>query len=196
MPLKDTGTDQLIKAAAKRLLFSEGKLHATTQDIADAAGMNRSALHYYYRTRDQLISQVFQESMTVLSLKLDQAMLSDHPFPKKVDELMDIYLTEMSEFPYEETFMVTEMNRAGHTLISKIKEGPVVSFLAEVAAEMEAGNIEKMNPVHFLINLFSLLSYPIIMSPLYQQFFQLSKNDFGKILAERKELVYRMLFKI
>ncbi|MCR8557319.1 TetR/AcrR family transcriptional regulator [Mucilaginibacter sp. BJC16-A38] len=195
MPLKDTGTERLIKDAAKRLLFAEGKLYATTQDIADAAGINRSAVHYYYRTRNQLISQVFEESMTALSLRLDQAMLSDHPFPKKIEELIDIYLAEMIAYPYEETFMVTEINNAGHKLVTKIKEGPVSSFLEEVAREMEAGTIDKMNPVHFLINLFSLLSYPIIMAPLYQQFFQLAKDDFNKIIQERRDLVYQMIFK-
>lgn len=195
MPIKDTGTEKLIKDAAKRLLFAEGKLYATTQDIADAAGINRSAVHYYYRTRNQLIAQVFEESMTALSLRLDQVMLSDQPFRKKTEELIDIYLAEMIAYPYEETFMVTEINNAGHKLVTKIKEGPVSSFLEEVAREMEAGTIEKMNPVHFLINLFCLLSYPIIMAPLYQQFFQMAKDDFDKIIQERRGLVYQMIFK-
>ena len=195
MPLKDTGTEQLIKDATKRLLFAEGRLYATTQHIADAAGINRSAVHYYYRTRDQLISKVFEESMTALSLRLDKAMQSELPFPKKIEELIDIYLAEMIAFPYEETFMVTEINNAGHKLVSKINEEPVALFLAEVAQEMEAGRIEKMNPVHFLINLFSLLSYPIIMAPLYQQFFQLTKDDFDQIIQERRGLVYGMIFK-
>jgi TetR/AcrR family transcriptional regulator len=195
MPIKDTGTQQLIKDAAKRLLFAEGRLYATTQEIADAAGINRSALHYYYRTRDQLIAQVFQESMSALSKKLDLVLISEHPFRQKIEELIDIYLAEMLEFPYEETFMVTEINNAGHGLVAAIEKGPVAKFLAEVDREMQAGTIEAMNPVHFLMNLFSLLSYPIMMAPLYKQFFQLSGDEFDQIIQERRGLVCRMLFK-
>jgi TetR/AcrR family transcriptional regulator len=195
MPIKDTGTQQLIKDAAKRLLFAEGRLYATTQEIADAAGINRSALHYYYRTRDQLIAQVFQESMSALSNKLDLILLSEHPFRQKIEELIDIYLAEILEFPYEETFMVTEINNAGHGLVAAIEKGPVAKFLAEVDREMQAGTIEAMNPVHFLMNLFSLLSYPIMMAPLYKQFFQLSGDEFDQIIQERRGLVCRMLFK-
>jgi TetR/AcrR family transcriptional regulator len=38
MSTRDTGTEQLIRDTAKHLFFAEGKLHATTQEIADAAG--------------------------------------------------------------------------------------------------------------------------------------------------------------
>ncbi|GAA4323688.1 TetR/AcrR family transcriptional regulator [Mucilaginibacter gynuensis] len=195
MPLKNTGTEQLIKETTKRILFAEGRLYATTQEIADAAGINRSAVHYYFKTRDLLIAEVFEESMTALSVRLDQAMQSKLTFDRKIAELIDIYLAEMIAYPYEETFMVTEINSAGQKLVSNIREAPVASFLREVAAEMEAGRLEKMDPVHFLINLFGLLSYPIIMAPLYQQFFQLTKDDFDRIIHQRRQLVYKMLLK-
>lgn len=195
MPLKDTGTEQLIKETTKRLLFAEGKLYATTQAIADAAGINRTAVHYYYRTRDQLIGQVFNESMLALSERLDKVITSEKAFRPKVEELIDVFLTEMMAYPYEETFLVTEINNAGHKLIQNINEAPIAAFLADAQTEMEAGTIEKMNPIHFLMNLFSLLSYPIIMAPLYQQFFQSSKEDFDKLIGERKEIICRMLFK-
>ena len=39
---KDEATEELIKNTAKRLFFGEGKFNATTQEIADAAGVNRT----------------------------------------------------------------------------------------------------------------------------------------------------------
>lgn len=195
MPLKDTGTEQLIKETAKRIFFAEGKLHATTQDIADAAGVNRAALHYYFRTRDQLIATVFQEAMQALSQRLARTMESPKPIRGKIQELIDVFLADMVAYPYQETFMVTEINTAGQELVGQISVGPTNAFLAEVEREMEKGTIEQMNPIHFLMNLFSLLSYPLIMAPLYRQFFQLSGKDFEKLIDERKELISRMLFR-
>lgn len=195
MPKKGTGTEQLIKETAKRLLFAEGKLYATTQHIADAAGVNRAAVHYYYRTRDQLIGQVFDESMTALSQRMDRVIESEKPFRLKVEELIDVFLAEMIAFPYEETFLITEINNAGHQLMENISPGPVSGFLAEAEKEMDAGTIAKMNPIHFLMNLFSMLSYPIIMAPLYRQLFQLSKTDFDQIIKERRDIICRMVFK-
>lgn len=195
MPAKDTGTEQLIKATAKRIFFTEGKLHATTQDIANAAGVNRAALHYYFRTRDQLIGVVFKESMQNLSLRLGTIIGSEKPLTEKVEELIDVFMNEMAVYPYQETFMVTEINTAGHELVNNIEEGPVDKFLKEIESEMQAGAIEKMNPKHFLINLFSLLSYPLMMAPLYRQFFRMGQHDFDQLIAERKQLIYKMMFK-
>jgi TetR/AcrR family transcriptional regulator len=194
MPAKDTGTEQLIKNTAKRVFFTEGKLHATTQDIANAAGVNRAALHYYFRTRDQLIAVVFNESMQELSLRLGTVMEAEMPFKEKTQQLIDVFMSEMQAYPYQETFLITEINTAGHNLVAGINDGPVNVFLKEIETEMQAGNIQVMNPKHFLMNLFSLLSYPLIMAPLYRQFFGMNQPDFDTLIAERRQLIYKMMF--
>jgi AcrR family transcriptional regulator len=194
MPVKDTGTEQLIKDTAKRIFFAEGKLHATTQDIADAAGVNRAALHYYFRSRDQLVAIVFKEAMQGLSSRLGNVMASSMSFKKKVEELINVFLAEMITYPYQETFMITEINTIGAQLIADINANPTKAFLAEVAKEMEKGTISQMNPAHFLMNLFSLLSYPLIMAPIYRQLLQQTNTDFDQLISERKEIICRMIF--
>lgn len=195
MPLKNTGTEQHIKDTAKRLLFAEGKLHATTQEIADAAGVNRTALHYYFRSRDLLIAAIFQDAMQDLSQRLAKCMTADLPFKAKTENIITVFLSDMMAYPYQETFLVTEINTLGKQLISNIQSEPVNAYLKEAANEMKKGTIEQMNPVHFLMNLFSLLSYPLIMAPLYQKLFQLSGKDFKALIAERGQLIIRLLFK-
>jgi hypothetical protein len=98
-------------------------------------------------------------------------------------------------FPYQETFLVTEMNTLGKQLITNIQSDPVKSYLKEAEDEMKKGTIEKMNPVHFLMNLFSLLSYPLIMAPLYKKLFKVSGKEFNGLIAERQELIVRLMFK-
>lgn len=195
MPLKDTGTEQHIIDTAKRILFAEGKLHATTQEIADAAGVNRTALHYYFRSRDLLISSIFQDAMQDLSKRLDECMVADISFKAKTANIIAVFLKHMIAFPYQETFLITEINTFGKKLITNIQSTPVKSYLKEAAAEMEKGNIEQMNPMHFLMNLFSLLSYPLIMAPLYKQMFQVSAKDFQKLIDERGKIIITLLFK-
>ena len=195
MPLKNTGTEQAIKDTAKRLLFAEGRLHATTQEIADAAGVNRTALHYYFRSRDLLISAVFQETMQDLSKRLDECMGGDQPFKNKVESLIDVFLKDMIAFPYQETFLVTEINTLGGELIGNIQSKPVSDFLLEIWEQMDLGNIEKGNPLQFLMNLFSLLSYPLIMAPLYRKLFQIDKPDFDLLIQERKSLILKLLLR-
>jgi AcrR family transcriptional regulator len=194
MPLKNTGTEQLIKDTAKRLIFAEGKLHATTQEIADAAGVNRTALHYYFRSRDLLIAAVFQEAMQGLSECLNECMTSTKPFRQKVEFLIEVFLKDMMAFPYQETFLVTEINTLGKQLVGNIDSGPVKYFLNEVQQEMASGHVKTMPPYQFLMNLFSLLSYPLIMAPLYKQLFQLTDNAFDELITARKTMIMDLIF--
>lgn len=196
MPVKNTGTEKLIKDTAKRIFFAEGKLHATTQDIADAAGVNRASLHYYFRSRDQLIAAVFQESMQALSARLGMTMLADKPFREKVEELIDVFMADMLVYPYQETFMITEINTAGRQLLSDIDAAPTKNFLIEIQKEMDKGSLEAMAPAHFLMNLFALLSYPLIMAPVYRELFRLTTENYDQLLTERKAIICRMIFKV
>jgi len=194
MPLKNTGTEQLIKDTAKKLIFAEGKLHATTQEIADAAGVNRTALHYYFRSRDLLIAAVFQEAMQGLSERLNESMASVKPFRQKVEFLIEVFLKDMMAFPYQETFLVTEINTLGKQLVGNIDSGPVKNFLNEVQQEMDSGHVKAMPTYQFLMNLFSLLSYPLIMAPLYKQLFQLTDNAFDELITARKTMIIDLIF--
>src|SRR5437868_13086992 len=96
-----TDVEQLIKDTAKKIFFVEGKLHATTQDIADAAGINRASIHYYYRSRKLLFDKVFEEAMLEfngkLSLVIEQQEL---PFRQLIEKLLDFVLKKSLEHPF------------------------------------------------------------------------------------------------
>jgi AcrR family transcriptional regulator len=195
MPIRDTGAEQLIKDTAKHIFFAEGKLHANTQDIADAAGVSRTLLNYYFRTKDVLIEQVFKEAMLALTTRLDAVMASNLPFKNKIESFVELFLTESNAYPYQETFLITEINSNTCKYINEIKPHHISVFLEQIGAEMDAGNIERMNPVHFVLNLFSLMSYPLIMSPIYQKAFGLSTESYAGLINERKKMICKMIFK-
>jgi TetR/AcrR family transcriptional regulator len=195
MPIRDTGAEQLIKDTAKHIFFAEGRLHANTQDIADAAGVSRTLLNYYFRTKDVLIEQVFKEAMLALTTRLDAVMASDQPFKQKIENFIDLFLTESNTYPYQETFLITEINSNTCKYTAEVKPHHISMFLKQIEAEMEAGNIESMNPVHFVLNLFSLMSYPLIMSPIYRKAFDLNNESYASLMAERKKMICNMIFR-
>ena len=194
MPIRDTGAEQLIKDTAKHIFFAEGRLHANTQDIADAAGVSRTLLNYYFRTKDVLIEQVFKEAMLALTTRLDAVMASDLPFKQKIENFIDLFLTEANAYPYQETFLITEINSNACKYTNEVKPHHIQMFLEQIKTEMEAGNIESMNPIHFVLNLFSLMSYPLIMSPIYKKAFELSNEGYACLINERKKLICKMIF--
>lgn len=194
MTTRDTGTEQLIKDTAKRLFFAEGKLHATTQEIADAAGVNRTLVNYYFRSRDALFDQVFNEAQEKIVKIFDEVMESDRPFREKIANLIEVFLKEAINFPYRELFIITQMNRTDVIDAKRARVKKVNAFLAEIQNEMDKGNIKKMNPRHFCINLFSLMAYPLVTAPLYKVLYDMQDKEYAALMEERKKLIFEFIF--
>ncbi|MGM0377463.1 MAG: TetR/AcrR family transcriptional regulator [Bacteroidota bacterium] len=63
--LKNSGksdTEEQILKAARRLFENKGFYGARMQEIADEAGINKSLLHYYFRSKEGLFDQIFLEA--------------------------------------------------------------------------------------------------------------------------------------
>ncbi len=193
MAVKDKGTEQLIKDTAKRIFFSEGKLHATTQDIADAAGVNRTLLNYYFRSRDILFEQVATEARLEMSAVLDQVFEAKLEFKEKLEKLINVFMEQAMKFPYREVYVVTELNRTARA-VPEEKKTRIKAFLKEISAEMETGKIKKMDPRHFCMNLFSLMAYPLITNCLNKALFSINDTEYMKLIKERKKLIFEMIY--
>lgn len=201
MPVKDCSTEQLIKDTAKRIFLSEGKMLATTQEIADAAGVNRTLLHYYFRSRDLLFDIVFKEALTKLRERLHLVLGSSLPFKQKVENVINVFYEELMKSPYLETFIALHINHDPEKyeeLFIGLPGGKerLKSFLKEILHEMEKGTIAEMKPINFFINLFSLMSYPFVARPIYLKMFDLSEAAYQKLLVERKKSIMATLFTI
>lgn len=199
MAVKDSQTEQQIKDAARRLFFAEGRFNATTQEIADAAGVNRTLVNYYFRSRDLLFDQILKEARDTMDQRLDMAMSNETSFKKKIEHFIDIFTEQAFTYPYLDIYMVTRINEdveKQNEIISDLKKTDrVKNFLKDVEVEIKKGTVEKMDPVQFLINLISLLSHPVVIQPLFKKIFNYSDKQYKQMLTARKELILKMLFK-
>src|SRR5947207_10794634 len=100
MGAEEVQTEKLIKEKAKILFFQKGLLNATTQQIADEAGVNRALIHYYFRSRDVLFKKVLEEAIGETRTKIDSIFESDEPFKSKISKYLDVFIDRNAEFPY------------------------------------------------------------------------------------------------
>jgi len=61
MTENDRQTEDKIFESATDVFLEKGMDGARMQVIADHAGINKSLLHYYYRTKDHLFNAVFEK---------------------------------------------------------------------------------------------------------------------------------------
>jgi AcrR family transcriptional regulator len=191
---KNEATEELIKSTAKKLFFGEGKFNATTQEIADAAHVNRTLINYYFRSRDKLFEQVFEEAQLEETKKSESILFSDLPFKEKIAEFIDYSMQIAVEYPYLEIYLVTQINQGCAFNKREQIERVMPEFFKQIEAEIKKGNIRKMEPVQFIFNVISLINFPLCMRPLIQESMQLKDKEFNRLLKERKQIILDTLF--
>lgn len=199
MSVKISETEELIKETAKKVFLKEGRYNATTQDIADAAGVNRTLLHYYFRSREVLLEKVLLEGQREFRQKMSENVDKDLLFKDRIARFIDVWMEHTLEYPYLDTYLVTKMSNGDFLenleLETKRNANDTAKFFKDMEAEMKAGRISKMDPMQFLLNLISMVSYPLIMRPLMEKALLLNKKAYNKIIAERKQAIMSCLFK-
>jgi AcrR family transcriptional regulator len=198
METLSTDVEQLIKDTAKKIFFVEGKLHATTQDIADAAGINRASIHYYYRSRKLLFDRVFEEAMVEFNAKLRLVIEQEElPFRQLIERLLDFLLKKSMEHPFLELFLVAELNTNPNIKPHFMPEAPTerkATLWENIAKEVAAGTMKPIEPEHFIVNLMSLCSFPFLAKPIVKRALELSEEGYAKLIAERKGVILRQIF--
>ncbi len=190
-------TEERIKQTAKKLFFGQGNFKAGTQEIADAAGVNRTAINYYFRSRDNLLKIVFDDALNRMQEDNSAIVSADLPFREKLEKWLDDKLATAIKYPFLELYIVSEMQTSSCAIISKNKEflRSVNDILADLLREEAAkGTIKPIDPIHFILNIASLVSFPFCMRPLLAESLDIDEAQFKQIMEERKQVILDSVF--
>ena len=201
MAIKDSNTEKQIIAAARQLFFKEGRFKATTQEIANAAGVNRTLVNYYFRSRDVLFEKILKEANDSIDARMLTVIDASTSFREKVEHLIDVFIEQSVNYPYLDVYIVTRMNDDAALVKDVIKEsdfrrqqGRVKDFLHDIETEMAKGTIQADSPLDFFLNLMALLSYPAAVQPMMKRLLQMNNKQYSQVLANRKQVIMKTLF--
>jgi TetR/AcrR family transcriptional regulator len=193
--VKDTQMEEQILEAGKRLFFKEGKLYATMQDIADELKVSRPVVNYYYRTKESLMDFFYKDALTCTSKRLNYIIEPGATFYEGVASYIEDTLNHREEYPYLDTFMAIEANCHPLTTdLTEYKAEKLARFLSMVKDEMDKGTILKTEPINFLFDMLSLITYPLVIGSLYKSILSIDEKAYNKALKERKEIILKRLF--
>ncbi len=188
---KDTGTEEKILAAARKVFTTKGMAGARMQDIADEAGMNKALLHYYFRDKEKLFETVFLAEAQKFFPTINAIFASEQPLFEKIETFVSEYIDEMVENPYLPWFVLNEINRDPDQFMYKIwgkdnlpKPG---KLLEQIETEIKAGRIRPISPVHLLMNMISMTIFPFVGKPMFVRNLRLSDKQFREIMEQRKK---------
>jgi AcrR family transcriptional regulator len=197
MGAEEAQTEKLIKEKAKSLFFKKGFLNATTQEIADEAGVNRALIHYYFRSREQMLDVLLDETIQEKKDRVRNILVSELPFRQKIARYIDTVVDYGLKYPYLDNFIISEIaRRPDKVKLFCAKDRFKSSDLIREALADEVRR-EKISPIsaeHFMVNLTSLCNYPLLAKSVIQTIHGLTDSAYRKFLVERKQIIFRTIF--
>jgi TetR/AcrR family transcriptional regulator len=189
---KKEQTLNLIKETTKKILFVEGRFNVKTQVIADAAGINRTLINYYFRSRDNLITSVINDFMWIEEEKSAIVCHPDLSFKDKISMYIDKSIILNLQYPYLGIYIFQlnghELNSARADTVRKLYQG--------LCKEINEGKIKRTDPLHFILNMESLLIFPnMALKHLLVNNILTDTITIDAISAQIKEVILAQLLK-
>jgi TetR/AcrR family transcriptional regulator len=190
---KDSNTEEKILSAARQVFIEKGLAGARMQDIADRAEINKAMLHYYFKNKEMLFEVIFRETAGKLFPHFDKLMESDLNFFDKIRSIVSSYIEMIIQNPYLPLFVMNEMNKNPQIGLKNFfeaqKPGFVKKFRESIEESVKNGLIQPINPIHLIMNMFSMCAFPFIAKPMISLLTGIEDDQFKNLMEQRKVLV-------
>lgn len=189
---KLSSTEQKIFEAAKDVFQNKGLEGARMQEIADKAEINKSMLHYYYRSKEKLFEKVYELSIIKLMPQVASLLNKDMPLDVKLRKFSAKYIELIKANPDIPLFVIHEMNKNPGRLkkfIAREIGKRVQPFLDQIREEREKGNTVNLPPEQIFVNIMAMLVFPFLGRPVLQVVFDMDEEAFSHFIAVREAFI-------
>lgn len=190
MTEKNQNTEKSILDAAKRVFIKKGLQGARMQEIADEASINKSLLHYYYRSKEKLFNAVFQAAFKFMFPKFTKEFMRvDVSLFDKIRFFFKNHIEFLKQNPHLPQFILHEISQNPQRLadlISNRAESLIAVVQQQIENEHAKGIIRYIDAKQLVINMLSLSVFQFAARPLISIVMQFSEDDFDNLLEKRK----------
>ncbi len=188
-------TEKLIFQAATRVLLRNGLDATTMQQIADEAGISRTALHYYYRSKHKLFQAVLVNELDRFLPRITHIIMDEKlSLEEKLKAFIENYVNLLKAHPYLPMFIASALHsRQEAVLIRQIKLGENFNrLLGFLQLEMGA-HIDHDTLLNFIMDLMGMLIFPIMARPLLRDQLLADEDNYDTFIEARKDHVFQIM---
>lgn len=193
-------TEERILAAATAEFAANGFHGARTQAIADAAGVNKAMLHYYFRSKENLYTQVIKTAFRKVLMRLGRGWLEPGPVRAKIEMVVDSYMDAYEQNPGLLKIILREVEDGGKRLKRAVQELKANEFQAHgfnppqvlERAAQELG-VSTKETTHFLVNIIGMCAISFIAPLMLQNILDFGIPDMKAFLKDRRKAIKIMV---
>ncbi len=196
---KETTEDHILNVA-EGVFLKKGLDGTRMQEIADEAGINKSLLHYYYRTKQKLFEKVFKVAFKHFFPAIKANVTSEKPLFEKIEIFVETYYKLLQKNPYIPAFVIHEINRDSTNVAELFKsifqhnnievELMFNELDRQIQEEVTKGNIIAIESRQLIVNILSLCIFPFVAKPIIKGILmENDENKYQAFIEERKKVV-------
>lgn len=197
MTEKDKNTEEKIFEAATEVFIEKGMDGARMQDIADHAGINKSLLHYYFRSKDRLFNAVFEKIVLKMAEKFAPVFDEDLSFEDKIRFFFNEHIAFLRKNPRLPLFLLIEIKRNPARVKKFIGDIDFESLYAMLftqhSEEMKKYNITRESIIQLITIIVSISVFPFAVKGLLEGIFEKLEINFDDYLEERKKFAAKFV---
>jgi AcrR family transcriptional regulator len=187
----DKQTEEKIFESATEVFIEKGMDGTRMQDIADHAGINKSLLHYYYRSKDRLFDAVFEKISGQMFKRFNPVFDANLSLEEKIRFFLKEHIDFMQKNPRLPSFVLSEINRNPQRikkLIQRIDIKKLWTTLEEQhKEELEKYNITKENIPQLMTSIAAMSVFPFVGKAIISIFMEKMGYDFDDYIEKRKQ---------
>jgi AcrR family transcriptional regulator len=191
MTENDKQTEEKIFEAATDVFIERGMDGARMQDIADQAGINKSLLHYYFRTKDHLFNAVFEKIAGQMFKKFAPVLDENLSLEEKIRFFFREHISFMQKNPRLPSFILNEIHRNPQRIKKLIQSIDInklwTTLEAQHKEELKRYNITKENIPQFMTTVAGMSVFPFAAKPIISSIMEKMGYNFDDYIEERKE---------
>ena len=192
METKYSDTELKIRDAAKSLFLKKGYSATTTRDIAQESQINLALLNYYFTSKRRLFEIIMFETLYDFLNKMVEVYNDEETtIREKIELASSKYIDMIIAEPLLPTFILNELKN-NPTNFLKMPTAKVIMksrLISQYNDGVKKGIYKKVDSIHFITNILSLIVFPFICSPIIMKMEKLNKTDFNKMMNQRKKLI-------
>jgi TetR/AcrR family transcriptional regulator len=182
-------TEDKIIAAARKVFLIKGMDGARMQEIADEAGINKSLLHYYFRSKNKLFDRVFTDTFKSVIETINEVFSKSETLETFIENFVVGYTSVLREKPYIPNFVLHELNRNPHRIVEHITSSNFDKkrLVSLIASETES-TVRPYNPLQLIVDIIALCIFPFAAKPIISGFlFEGDVEAYNSFIEERTQ---------
>jgi TetR/AcrR family transcriptional regulator len=184
-------TEEKIFESATEVFLKKGMDGARMQDIANHAGINKSLLHYYYRTKDHLFNAVFEKIAGQMFKKFAPVLDENLSLEEKIKFFFREHISFLQRNPRLPVFLMNELNRNPERIKKLIQNLDVNKLWSTLEkqhkAEFVKYNINRETVPQLMTSIAALSVFPFVAKTVISGLMEKMGYNFDEYIEARKK---------